>query len=263
MQLGLALSGGGALGAAHIGVLESLAAVEIEPTFICGTSAGAIVGLLYAAGGVPMLQGFLTHLIDEGLIPTGPFQLPRPPDYLYSRVEAHLRDLTPATFAALPRRFACVATDIVTGDVVLLTEGNPVDAVLASSAYPGVFSARRIGGQWLVDGGVTRNLPADFVRTLGADFVIGSSLYGLTPLPQQTRTGMPSRIQTALRALEIQQRALSEAHMPFCDFCLRPPVEAFKWYDFNQMLPLREIGRTYADAQREALLALMRESVHT
>lgn len=255
MRIGIALSGGGALGAAHIGVLEALLDAGLSFDHICGTSAGAIIGLLLADGGFPAMERFLHDLQDAGITGLHAFPLPRTPDRLFSSIMQVLRKRVKATsFAELPCAFSCVATDIGTGTAVELVSGDPVIAVMASAAYPGVFPAQQIGGRWLVDGGVTKNLPADLLRS-GVDYLIGSSLYAVAPLRHTHPSTRPSRIHTALRALEIQQRTLSEAGMTYCDFCLTPPVEIYKWYDFTHITALRELGRNYTMQALPSLLA--------
>ena len=140
--------------------------------------------------------------------------------------------------------------------MVVLQEGDPVTAVMASAAYPGVFPAQRIGDHFLIDGGMTRNLPADVLKRHGAEFVIGSSLYTLLHLPTpKTRLKM-TRIQTVLRALDVQQLELSLLQLPYCNFCFSPPIETFRWYDFDRVSILREIGRRYAGDEITHLLQL-------
>lgn len=259
MRVGIALSGGGALGAAHIGVLEAIEASGMPVDLVCGTSAGAIIGLLFAYGGGEAIGAFLQDIADAGLI-TRPFLLSRGPEHIFTLIAEMLRKRVPVTtFSALSRRFSCVATDISAGDMVVLSDGDPVDAVMASSAYPGVFPAQRREQRWLVDGGVVCNLPAHVIRGQGADFIIGSSLYGLTPLHNPTRATPPSRIQTALRALEVQQHALSEVHMHECDYCFTPPVDAFKWYEFTHLPAIHALGRAYAQEHMGELIARYRQ----
>lgn len=255
MRMGIALSGGGALGAAHIGVLEALDAAAVPIDVVAGTSAGSIIGLLYAYNGVAALAAFLQDIVASGLVPTRTLYIPRPLDTLFAQVEELLRVHVPiSSFTELSRRFSCVATDIATGEMVVLDAGDPIEAVLASCSYPGVFPARRLNKRWLMDGGVVCNLPADVTRAQGADFVIGSSLYGIAPFTISGRsTTPPSRIQTALRALELQQCALSESQQDHCDFCFTPPVELFKWYDFTNIMAIHAIGCQYARVEIDVL----------
>jgi NTE family protein len=255
MTIGLALSGGGALGAAHIGVMQGLAERGVRVDAVAGTSAGALTGLLFAAGGMPAIQAFLDDLHTAGLINAG--LVLRSSDRIFANIRAALAAHVPARFSDLPIPFFCVATDIMTGEMVVLREGNPVEAVLASCAVPGVFPMQRVDGRWLVDGGLTRNLPADLLRAHGADVLIGSSLYCLSPLTAAQQRGRISRLHVVARALEIIERDRSAAQMAHCDFCFTPPVETYKWYEFDQVAELRGVGYTYARRQMEGLEAVL------
>ncbi len=259
MTVGLALSGGGALGVAHIGVLETLEAAGMTVDLIAGTSAGAILGLLYADGGLPAIHRFLDELTARGLLPQLPVPPLRPPGQLFKAMgECLRRTVHAATFDALPRPFCCVAADLQTGEMVTLDAGAVVPAVLASAAYPGVFPLQRVDGRILVDGGSVRNFPADVLRARGMEFVIGCSLYGI-PRMEYARLQQPfSRLQTLLRAYEMMEYALSRLQFPFCDFCFTPPVESFRWFEFNRLPEILRIGREYALTRREPLLETYR-----
>lgn len=245
MTIGLALSGGGALGVAHIGLLEELVRLRITPDQICGTSAGAMVGLLFADGGLPAVEEFLTRIKQGKLKFNG--LVPHSPEAFLRKVGEALRATIRArTFTELPVTFACVATDIIRGEPVVLDDGDVVEAVLASCAFPGVFDIRRGADRWLIDGGVTRNLPADVLHERGATFVIGSSLYSITEIPEQDQEPDFSRLQTAVRALNILQMELSRMQVAHCDFCCIPPVGVYQWFDFKHIDEILEIGRCEA-----------------
>ena len=173
--IGLALSGGGARGIAHIGVLKVLEREKIPIDFLAGTSAGGLVGALYAAGHSP--QEIENNVLDL----TAPRQLVTLVDRVLPRrgllkgvkvleyLDAWLGNLT---FDQLDTPFAVAAVDLNTGTRVIIREGKLVDAVRATIAFPGVFSPVRQGDQLLVDGGLLDNLPTDVARSLGADVVV-------------------------------------------------------------------------------------------
>jgi len=175
-QIGLALGGGGALGAAHVGVLRVLAEKHIRPDIVTGTSAGALVGAAYAAG-IPIRTiekivrdaswstfGRLTAKPRLGLLDT-------------SALAATIDDLGgDPLIEDLPRRFGAVATDLRTRKAMLLTAGPLSEALRASIAVPGLFPPVRTGGHILVDGGIAANLPIEAARTMGADLVIAVRL---------------------------------------------------------------------------------------
>lgn len=256
MMIGLALSGGGALGAAHIGILEALEARGVRPDCLAGTSAGALIGVVYAARGIAGIIDFLAHLEERGIVnPVGGVVL-KTADRIFLDIRQALeRQVGGRTFAELAIPFCCVATDIISGEMVVMDAGNPVAAVMASAAYPGVFPVQRVDGRLLLDGGVTRNLPADVLRARGAEFLIGSSLYCLSPLTPAQQRGRMNRLLAAARALEIIERDRVNGQIAHCDFCFLPPVETFKWYDFDHVDTLRAVGRSYAESRMDALLA--------
>lgn len=255
MRTGLALSGGGALGAAHIGVLEVVEELGISIAMLSGTSSGALMGLLYADGGLRAIDTFLDDLEACGIVRDNGLPLMRPPDAIFTEVRQCLRrHVRATTFDALRLRFCCVATDLATGGMVLLRDGDPVAAVMASAAYPGVFPVQRVAGRVLTDGGAVRNLPSDVLAEAGMEFIIGSSLYGLAPLRLPDKKVPLSRIQVVLRTYDILQLGLSQLLMAHCHFCFTPPVETFRWYDFGRIEAIRELGRRYARERLPELL---------
>jgi len=177
-RIGLALGGGAALGAAHIGVLHALADHNIQPEIVTGTSAGALVGAAFAAG-LPL------DLIEEKVrnatwATFGQFTVaPRLALLDSSVLSASVALLgNEPRIEELPRQFAAVATDLRTRASVVLTHG-PLDLALrASIAVPGLFPPVAWDGRLLVDGVLTDNLPIRPARDLGADIVIAVQLYG-------------------------------------------------------------------------------------
>ena len=174
LRIGLALGSGGARGAAHTGVLKVLEREGIHPTVIAGSSIGSLIGAAYAAGkptadmerewlsiGVSkVLRGFMPTLSRAGLS-SG------------HEVRKLLTDLFGTTrIEDLPMPFAAVACDIDTGEPVVLQSGPLVDAVLASTAIPGIFPPVRWDSRILVDGGMVDPVPVSVCRKLGADIVI-------------------------------------------------------------------------------------------
>lgn len=203
-KIGLVLSGGGAKGFAHIGVLKVIEAAGIKIDYIGGTSMGAVVGGLYASGyNATQIDSIFRKInFDELLqdynprtsksfyekrndemyavsLPFNKWSLGIPValskglynynvlNQLTNKVR-HVRD-----FSKLPIPFLCIATDIETGEEVILDKGYLPQAMLASSAFPTLFSPVEIDGRLLIDGGVTNNYPVDQVRKMGADIIIG------------------------------------------------------------------------------------------
>ncbi|MES2239504.1 MAG: patatin-like phospholipase family protein [Bacteroidota bacterium] len=203
-KIGLVLSGGGAKGFAHIGVLKVIEEAGVKIDYIGGTSMGAVVGGLYAAGysATQLDSIFKTTNFDELLsdyiprktknfyekrndevysvvLPFNKYKIGIPDALskglynfnLLSRITRdvrHVRD-----FNKLPIPFLCIGSDIETGEQVVLDKGNLARAMIASSAFPSLFSPVEYQDHFLVDGGVVNNYPIDEIRKLGADIIIG------------------------------------------------------------------------------------------
>ncbi|WP_291379522.1 patatin-like phospholipase family protein [Demequina sp.] len=176
-RLGIALGGGGALGAAHVGVLQELAKRGIHPSIVVGTSAGAVVGAAYAAGfDLKELEAIVVESRwgDFGTFSFTPGLGILDTDGLRDTID---RLAGPALMIEdLPVRFGAVATDLVTREVVLLDSGPVADALSASISVPGLFRPTRLHGHLLVDGGVIQNLPLEATFEMGARHVIGVRL---------------------------------------------------------------------------------------
>lgn len=174
-KLGLALGSGAARGLAHIGVLKVLEEEKIPVDVIAGTSIGAFIGALFAAG-LPVRQmeqvalevdwRRLARMIDpifptSGLIDGG-------------RVSRFMEELLPVrTFEQLHVPLAMITTDIESGEPVVIRRGDLLTALRAAIAFPGIFAPVRFGHRFLVDGGLLNPVPADLARDLGAEVVIG------------------------------------------------------------------------------------------
>jgi len=176
MTLGLALGGGAAYGAAHLGVLQVLAERRIRPALVTGTSAGALVGAAYAGG--LSLRTIERLILSADWSTFGRLSLsPRLGLLDTSALAETIAELGGSPrVEELPRRFAAVTTDLVARREVVLATGPLADALRASIAVPGLFPPVRVGGRLLVDGGLVANLPIRAARELGADHVIGVRL---------------------------------------------------------------------------------------
>jgi NTE family protein len=203
-KIGLVLSGGGAKGFAHIGVLKVLEQAGVKIDYIAGTSMGAVVGGLYASGysATQIDSIFYNTNFDELLqdyiprssksfyekrndqmyaisLPFNKFKIGIPIAFskgmynysLLSKLTHKVRYVK--DFSKLPIPFLCVATDIEKGEAVILDSGYLAQAMLASSAFPSLFSPVEIDGKLLIDGGVVNNYPVEEIRKMGADIVIG------------------------------------------------------------------------------------------
>jgi len=276
-RIGLVLSGGGALGIAHVGVLKALEELRVPVDVVAGTSMGAIVGGLYAAGYSPdELQALVASLdwhdllrdrpdrrmlpfrrkVDDltyltryelGLsggklrMPTGFISGQRlgvALDLLALRV-AGIRD-----FDELPLPFRAVATDLGTGEVVVLSHGDLGTALRASMAVPGVFSPVEVDGRLVADGGMVRNLPVDVARAMGADIVIAVDLG--QPLAAR---GRPDSIAGVIgKTARMLTRLNVEASLRDADLVVRPEVSRFGLLDFDRWREILPLGTDAARA---------------
>ena len=231
LKVGLVLCGGGAKGAAHIGVLKKLEEVGIRPDLIVGTSMGALVGGMYAMGySASQLDSIVSNadwdfLLSDGTKRTDASFAKKKNDDIYlmnipfysvskklkNAEEASIMNSLPGGFISgnnvlnllnglaigyqdsinfnkLPIPFACIATDLSTGEELVIKEGRLPLALRASMAIPGYFSPVEINGKVLVDGGVVNNFPVDVAREMGANVIIGvdvqTDLYG----PEQLKS---------------------------------------------------------------------------
>lgn len=173
-KIGIALGGGAALGFAHIGVLKVLEDNGIKVDCIAGTSMGSVIGGLYASGMstdkmLELLNDFdikrLTRLDVFSILKNGIFSTDKMPAYFKQISNVSLMEKT-----KIP--FRCVSVDLYTGKPYIFKKGDFGEALMASTAIPGLFKPVKKDGKMLVDGGVINNVPFDVVKDMGADFVI-------------------------------------------------------------------------------------------
>lgn len=205
--VGLALSTGGPRGAAHVGVLKVLEEHKIPIDIVVGTSMGALVGGAYAAG-VPLAR-IEEEWLKTDLLRVAKSFLPTFPIRGWSSGSNVLRMLQGllggAKIEELPRKFAAVAADLVTGQEVVLQSGPLVEALRASSSIPGLFVPVERDDQVLVDGGLVNPLPVDVARRLGAEVVIAVDLGYYPQLePRRVMPRLPQR--TLIKLVESRLR---------------------------------------------------------
>jgi NTE family protein len=176
IKLAVALGGGGAKGLAHIGALRVIESIGAMPTIVTGTSAGAVVGAMYAAGKSLdeieqiMRRWSLTQLLAFDRTGSGLFST----DGLRHALEFELGQ--DACIENFSRRFACVAVDLDSQCEVVFDSGSAIDAICASAAFPGFFAPVQIGERKFIDGGALNPVPCDIARRFGADVVIAIDL---------------------------------------------------------------------------------------
>ena len=173
-KIGLALGSGVARGLAHIGVLEVLERESIPIDMIAGTSMGAIVGAAYASGkSARQIREFALDLGWKKMVPLLDLTAPRTGFIGGRRIKKRLKEIIgEVSFADLAKPFACVTTDIVTGEEVVFRDGLVLDAVIVSISLPIIFRATKWQGRYLVDGSLVTPVPVRILKEMGADFII-------------------------------------------------------------------------------------------
>jgi NTE family protein len=265
--LGLILGGGGGRGGAHLGVIDALAELRLPIDLIVGTSIGGVVGVCFAAG---LRTDEIAGLLDgRGLWAIAERDRRRLGLLGNRRLRAILaRVLGDRTFADLAIPCAVVAADLVRGRQVILDEGPLVEALLATTALPGLLPPLERAGMLLADGGVVNNLPVDVALARGADRAIAVDLgtVGADFVPPGAgraaghwptlRPDVPLAI--AHRALMVMMAQLTNHRLAEAppDVLLRPDVQAIGTLDMGHIAAGRASGRAAAEAAGGALLAL-------
>lgn len=176
-KIGLALGSGSARGLAHFGVIRAIADAGIEVDFIAGTSMGALIGAIHAAGKLDELETTFLKFDWKKTVSFFDVVLPKSGLLDGAKISELVRTLVPAeTIETLPKPFAAVATDIVSGEEIVIRNGDLIEAVRASISVPGIFTPVRSSGRILVDGGLTNPVPVSVARAMGADIVIAVDL---------------------------------------------------------------------------------------
>ncbi len=250
MKIGLALGGGGARGIAHLGVWQRLQELGIPIHCIAGTSIGAIAGAIIAAGRVEEALAWckmsswrkLPGLIFDRLTTKAIFS--------GRRVEKKLRQIIAAEkFADLAMPYAAVATDLNTGEAVVMQEGDLISAVRASMSIPCVFRPVEREGRVLIDGQFVNPVPVSACRALGADVVIAVDVNPLED-PASAKPFKKLHIMGVLvKAIGIFNYELTRRELAVNrpDVLIRPDVGQVLALDFRRVGPLVEIGRQAVD----------------
>ena len=285
-RIGLVLSGGGARGGAHIGVLKVLEEMRIPVDVIVGTSAGAIVGAAYASG-LPLaeieteMKALNTAVLVRDMArPEVPYRRKADdvlnyigPEFGVGRdglalpkgavagvsLEAVLRRLTrrqsASEFDRLPIPFRAVATDLATGDMIVLSQGSLAQAIRASMAIPGAVNPVEIEGRLLVDGGLTRNLPVDVARRMGADIVIAVNV-GTPLLKREQITSFLSVSEQMLGILTQVNVNQSLKEILPDDILVTPALDDLTAADFDRLSQAALAGESATRALAPRLAAL-------
>ena len=272
-KVGVVLSGGGAKGLAHIGALKVIEEAGIEIDYIGGTSMGAIVGALYASGySAQQLDSIFyaldfTELIQDEVprgaktfyekddderyalgLPFDGFKVSFPQAFsggqnIYNelvRLLFHVKDVQ--NFNKLPIPFLCIATDVETGEGILLDHGYLPEAITASGTFPSLFEPMEIDGRVLIDGGVVNNFPVGEIRALGADIIIGVDVqHGLA-----NREDLNSATEILLQINNYRTVRDMEEKREKVDLYIHPEMEAYSVIDFELGPEIIKVGEAEA-----------------
>jgi len=242
MTTGLVLSGGGIRGVAHIGVIKALEEHGIHPTLIAGTSAGAIVGALYAAGCTwkTMLDFFknteifsLTNYAmgKPGFLDTEKFQ-----DQLKSYISQD-------TFESLQKQLYVTATNLLDGSLKIFSHGELIKPVLASAAVPGLFAPVEIENGYYVDGGTLNNFPVDLIRKY-CDQIIG--VY-VNPFSHVSIKDLNHVNKVLERAYHVMVANETTKKFKDCDLLIRPAnMNKYSMFTLKNLDIIMDLGYTAA-----------------
>ena len=273
-KVGYALSGGGARGLAHIGILKVLEEEGIRPDYIAGTSIGAIIGGLYAMGysaaevETIMLSWDTSTLMSDSYkrreiyvgqkrwSPYGNVSMeldehwnPSFPTSVYTGNNLNLelaRIFAPASgisdFSSLPIPFACVATDLVTGDPVVFESGSLMQAVRASISIPSIMKPFEIGSRLFIDGGISQNLPIDQVSQMGAEVIIALKVNSdLRDIDRLT-----DLVAVLDQTINIGMTRNVTKQLEDSTFLLEPALENYTAQSFDKIAEIIQAGEDYA-----------------
>lgn len=272
-KIGLVLSGGGAKGLAHIGALKIIEETGVKIDYIGGTSMGAIVGALYASGySASELDSIFrttdfSQLIQDNVprgaktfyekddseryalgLPFDNFKVSFPQaisggQNIYNqfvRLLYHVKDIK--DFNQLPIPFLCIATNVETGEAVLLNRGYLPEAIMASGTFPSLFEPSELNGKILIDGGVVNNYPIDEVKALGADLIIGIDVQD----ELSNREDLSSATEILLQINNystVQDMVVKKAKT---DIYIKPNIEEFSVLAFDQGVEIINRGEEAA-----------------
>ncbi len=232
IKIALVLGGGAARGFAHVGVIKALEAQGIFPDIVVGTSAGSLVGALYAAGNNGFALQKLAMEMDEAAISDWAVPLFSQSSGVLKGEAVQLyvnRAVNNQPIEKLKISFGAVATDLHTGQAILFRRGNTGSAVRASSAVPGVFQPVRIGNKQYVDGGLVSPVPVSFARKMGAEFVIAVNI-SVQPEAQPAS----GTLEVLLQTFAIMGQSLNQYELRDADVVIRPELATMKGNDFQQ-----------------------------
>ena len=241
-KIGLALSGGGALGFAHIGVIQALEEHGVKPDFISGSSMGAIIGAIYCAGYSPakimrITQAEKLYKLDKLMSPNLNFKQKGLSSH--ATLRATLKELIPHDcFDSLEIPFAVCVTNITSGTYEYYYSGKGiVEYVVASASIPGVFDPVVIKNTTYVDGGVLNNLPAEILHQKGCDYIIGVDVLPFLPVEKK------SILDITLWSIRLMQHSNTQNGIKYCNWLVESnAIEKYNEFEFDKYKEIYQYG---------------------
>jgi len=251
-QIALVLGAGSARGLAHIGVLQVFEENHIPFDFIVGSSMGAMVGGIYACGAdMKMLGRMLAHLDSRLFFDV---QLPRMGFISGKRIKELLNLLTKKkSFEETSIPLLVVATDLLTGQEVVLEEGSITEAIRASISIPGIFHPVKRNEMILVDGAVINRLPIEVARSRGADLVIAVDV----TFGEGRMVSINNTMDVILTAIDIMQKMQFDLIYDKADILIQPAVGGFASKDFEKSQEIIQLGRQAAEAKLDEIKTVL------
>ena len=280
IKVGLVLSGGGAKGFAHVGVLKQLEEAGVRIDYIAGTSMGAIIGGLYASGYNAKELDSVLHVYDLNDLVRD--ELPRRVSSFYqkensgkyaislplvkrkielpsavskgqnafnifSQLTEHVHEVNDFSELSIP--FFCMATNLETGEEVILDKGFLPEAIRASGSFPGLLTPVKLNGQVLVDGGIVDNFPVEKMKEKGVDYIIGVNVSGGLKDIEDLNTLPEILIQIA----GFQMYNKWEDKIDLSDIYIKPELDEFTIFSFDQSDEIISRGEQATEEFREKL----------
>ena len=288
LKVGLVLSGGGAKGFAHVGILKVLEEAGVRVDYIGGTSMGAIVGSLYASGYNAKEIDSLIRTFDFDKIMQD--QIPRKSKPFYEKKDGEKYAITLPVkkwkvglpkalskgqnvlnltsellqhvdtirdFNKLPIPFFCIATDLETGKQVLLNEGFLPRAVQASGAFPTLLEPVEIDAKLLADGGIVNNFPVNEVIKMGADIIIGVDLKN----DYDTKEEMNSALKILNQIISFQMYGTHEEKIEKTDLYIHPNIDNYEVTSFDKLAEIVKVGEDAARLQFDQFVAIAGQQI--
>lgn len=242
-KLGFSLSGGGAKGVAHAGFLKAMEENGVKPDIITGCSIGAIVGGCYSAGvDLKTLKNRLTELTKKDLLELNFNMLKSRSVFsnkkIVSLLKKHLGD---KNIEDLDVTFGCIASDLISGKIINLTDGDLVSALVASSAIPIIFQPVEKDGKLLIDGGTVLRNPVKLCKSLGADIIIGVDVIGNL----QREDNLKNLLDVGMRTFSVIDGLFcGKSGTKYADLMVFPKVESLAHFKFDNLKFAYDAGYT-------------------